>query len=349
MALKDDHLVVSSDVARHGSTDPNQNWNITGQGQIYVFTRNTPGDRHSLWSWKRTLDPREGNLWRTTQSSINTGGVTTRERFGYRVVIDGDSTNGYTIAASAPDRDIQPITGTGTLVRGGAVFVFKGSSNTWSTQGYFNGFDALLSTDRVAGQNFGVTLSLDGDTLAIGAAEHPQGAPPAAGTPTSGASYVFARSVDNVWIQTAKLVDENWFIGFELKVKGDTIYTLSRYPLDYLTGLTPSTQTTGAVHIYHRHNPGELNSDWVLHKTIIPTTFPSALSSVPGIHSNIFVTGTVRNLTGYMYYANDTLYLSVEGTRTGPNNATVYVGGIMEIRESDYYTRVSNNRILVFP
>lgn len=345
MALKDDHLVVSSDVARHGSTDPNQNWNTAGQGQIYVFTRNTPGDRHSLWSWKRTLDPREGNLWRTTQSSINTGGVITRERFGYRVVIDGDSTNGYTIAASAPDRDIQPITGTGTLIRGGAVFVFKGSSNTWSTQGYFNGFDALLSTDRVAGQNFGVTLSLDGNTLAVGAAEHPQGAPPAAGTPTSGASYVFARSVDNVWIQTAKLVDENWFIGFELKVKGDTIYTLSRYPLDYLTGLTPSTQTTGAVHIYHRHNPGELNSDWVLHKTIIPSTFPSALSSVPGIHNNIFVTGTVRNLTGYMYYANDTLYLSVEGTRTGPNNATVYVGGIMEIRESDYYTRVSKESL----
>ena len=345
MALKDDHLVVSSDVARHGSTDPNQNWNITGQGQIYVFTRNTSGDRNSLWSWKRTLDPREGNLWRTTQSSITTGGVTTQERFGYRVVIDGDSTNGYTIAASAPDRDIQPITGTGTLVRGGAVFVFKGSSNTWSTQGYFNGFDALLSTDRVAGQNFGVTLSLDGDTLAIGAAEHPQGAPPAAGTPTSGASYVFARSVDNVWIQTAKLVDENWFIGFELKVKGDTIYTLSRYPLDYLTGLTSSTQTTGAVHIYHRHNPGELNSDWVLHKTIIPSTFPSALSSVPGIHNNIFVTGTVRNLTGYMYYANDTLYLSVEGTRTGPNNATVYVGGVMEIRESDYYTRVSKESL----
>lgn len=345
MALKDDHLVVSSDVARHGSTDPNQNWNTAGQGQIYVFTRNTPGDRHSLWSWKRTLDPREGNLWRTTQSSINTGGVITRERFGYRVVIDGDSTNGYTIAASAPDRDIQPITGTGTLVRGGAVFVFKGSSNTWSTQGYFNGFDALLSTDRVAGQNFGVTLSLDGNTLAVGAAEHPQGAPPAAGTPTSGASYVFARSVDNVWIQTAKLVDENWFIGFELKVKGDTIYTLSRYPLDYLTGLNPSTQTTGAVHIYHRHNPGELNSDWVLHKTIIPSTFPSALSSVPGIHNNIRVVGTVRNLTGYMYYANDTLYLSVEGTRTGPNNATVYVGGVMEIRESDYYTRVSKESL----
>lgn len=344
LALKDDHLVVSSDTARHGSTDPNQNWNITGQGQVYVFTRNTPGDRNSSWSWRRTLDPREGNLWRTTQSTFLAGGVTTRERFGYLVVIDGDSTNGYTIAASAPDRDIQPITGTSTLVRGGAVFVFNGSGNTWSTQGYFNGFDALLATDRKVGQNFGVSLSLDGDTLVVGGAEYSNSAV-AQGPVSSGASYVFARSVDNVWIQTTKLVDENWFIGFEVIVKGDTIYTLSRYPLDYLVALNPSSDTTGAVHIYHRHNPGELNSDWFLHKTIIPSTFPSAMSSIPAVWTNVRVTGTVRYLDGYMCYANNSLYIGVTGNRTGPNNFSVYVNGVMEVRESDYYTRVSKESL----
>jgi hypothetical protein len=335
LALKDDHLVISSDTTRHGSTDPNQNWNITGQGQVYVFTRNTPGDRNSSWSWRRTLDPREGNLWRTAQSTSNSGGVTTRERFGYRVVIDGDSTNGYTIAASAPDRDIQPITGTGTLVRGGAVFIFKGSGDTWSTQGYFNGFDALLATDRQAGQNFGVTLSLDGNTLAIAAAEYSNSAV-AQGIPTSGASYVFARSVDNVWIQTAKLEDETWFIGSELIVKDDTIYTLSRFPISL---------GTGALQIYHRHNPGELNSDWFLYKTIFPATFPhtgvgGVFEGVPGLQTN-----RSMGFTGYMYHANNSLYISVEGRRTGYNNSTNYVNGIMELRESDYYTRVSKESL----
>jgi hypothetical protein len=333
--LKDDHLVVSSDTTRHGSTDPNQNWNITGQGQVYVFTRNTPGDRNSSWSWRRTLDPREGNLWRTTQSTSVSGGVTTRERFGYRVVIDGDSTNGYTIAASAPDRDIQPITGTGTLTQGGAVFIFKGSGDTWSTQGYFNGFDALLATDRKAGQNFGVTLSLDGDTLAIAASAYSNSAV-AQGAPTSGASYVFARSVDNVWIQTAKLADETWFIGYELIVKDDTIYTLSVYP---------TSLGTGAVQIYHRHNPGELNSDWFLYKTILPSTFPhtgvgGVMSSVPGLQTN-----QAMGFTGYMYHANNSLYISVEARRTGYNNSTVYIDGIMELRESDFYSRVSKESL----
>uniref|UniRef100_A0AAU7YR56 Peptidase S74 domain-containing protein n=1 Tax=Micromonas commoda virus TaxID=3057169 RepID=A0AAU7YR56_9PHYC len=334
--LKDDHLIVSSDIATHGSSNPNTFWEHARTGQVYVFVRNTTGDRHSKWSWKRTIDPREGETWNNSIRVVN--GVPVMARFGYSVVIDGDSTNGYTVAVGSPDRDTLSPSGTDVLLTAGAAFVFKGTGNTWVTQSYFDGSDALLPTDRVAEQNFGVSMSLDGDTLTVGATKYPPG------TPTAGAVYVFVRSADDVWIQTSKLEDENWFTGFNTIVKGDTIYSLSRYPLDYLTALAANTTTSGAVHIYHRHNPGELDSEWFLHKTILPTTFPSTMASVPGIHNNTTVTGTVRNLTG-MYHTNNSLYIGVDGSRTGANSATVDVTGVMEIRETDYYTRVSKESL----
>ncbi len=79
--------------------------------------------------------------------------------------------------------------------------------------------DSLLAADAGAGDGFGFSVAVDGDTLLIGAYRHD------AGGPDRGAVYVFERMA-NAWTQTAKLtandgVDLDRF-GHAVALDGDT-------------------------------------------------------------------------------------------------------------------------------
>lgn len=74
----------------------------------------------------------------------------------------------------------------------GAAYVFTRAGNVWSEQA------KLTADDAAAGDLFGHSVGISGDTIIAGAKEHD------AGGENTGAAYIFVRSA-GVWLQQAKL------------------------------------------------------------------------------------------------------------------------------------------------
>jgi hypothetical protein len=116
--------------------------------------------------------------------------------FGQSVALDGD-----TLVVGAAD----PSCATGVngdqlntgCVNAGAVYVFIRAGETWSQQAY------LKASNTHAGDNFGASVSLNGDTLAVGAPNNAN-----SGFLQAGAVYVFTRT-GSTWSQQAYVSNPN--------------------------------------------------------------------------------------------------------------------------------------------
>jgi hypothetical protein len=125
------------------------------------------------------------------------------DRFGTAVSVDGD-----TVAVAARKND-----GAGTDA--GAAYVFTRSGDAWSLQEKVTAFDAE------ARQKFGDVVSLDGDTLAVGARSDN-----VAGK-ESGSVYLFARDSEGDWSEEQKLTPADKAsgdkFGDSVALDGDTL------------------------------------------------------------------------------------------------------------------------------
>jgi hypothetical protein len=155
----------------------------TAAGSAYVFVQSTTG-----WTLQAKLRASDGAPFNF---------------FGFSVALDGD-----TAVVGAPGDE----TAAGRVA--GSAYVFLRSGTTWTEQGH------LTASDGAAGDSFGDSVGVDGDTALIGA--------PFEQTPPEvwvGAAYAFVRS-GTTWTQQAKLVatdgtDEDFF-GRSVAVDGDT-------------------------------------------------------------------------------------------------------------------------------
>ena len=109
------------------------------------------------------------------------------EEFGWSVSISG---NTAIIGARNEDPDL----GGGPISNGGAAYIFVRSGKTWIQE------VKLVPSDIQAGDTFGVSVALDGNTAVIGATGVDVGK-----KSNAGAAYVFTRSGVS-WKQRAKLV-----------------------------------------------------------------------------------------------------------------------------------------------
>jgi len=95
----------------------------------------------------------------------------------------------------------------------GAVYVFTRSGGAWVEQA------KLMASDAQASDQFGVSVSVSGDTAVIGADRE------ATGGSNAGAVYVFTRS-GGAWVEQAKLMasdaQANDVFGASVAVSGDT-------------------------------------------------------------------------------------------------------------------------------
>jgi hypothetical protein len=171
-------------------------------GAAYVFTRSA-----GVWSQQDYL------------KASNTGAG---DLFGSWIYLSGD---GATLAIGARFED-SSAAGVGgneadnSAVDSGAVYVFTRSAGVWSQQAY------LKASNTGAGDLFGamVTLSNDGNTLAVGARQERSNATGINGNATdnnavdSGAVYVFTRSA-GVWSQQAYLKASNTDTGDQFGVR----------------------------------------------------------------------------------------------------------------------------------
>ena len=174
---------VSGDTVVIGASlaDPDS---LEDAGAAYVFTRSD-------------------GIW------IQQAKLTADDKAGYDCFGASISVSGETAMIGAPSADPDSLSGAG------AVYIFTRSDDgIWTQQ------TKLTAGDKTAEDQFGISMSVDGDTAVIGS---PSADPNS--LPYAGAAYVFTRS-DGTWTQQAKLTAddkaENDRFGGAVDVDGDT-------------------------------------------------------------------------------------------------------------------------------
>ena len=181
----------------------NQNNDSTyNSGAVYVFTRAANG------GW-------------TQQAYLKASNTGQSDHFGYVVALSAD---GSTLAASAfwESSNARGVNGNqrdDSIPQAGAVYVFTRSGGRWSQQAYIkasNTGEAGEGDSIGDGDQFGfsLTLSDDGNTIAVGAVSEDSGATGINGNQadnsqvSAGAVYVYART-GTTWAQQAYVKPSN--------------------------------------------------------------------------------------------------------------------------------------------
>lgn len=161
----------------------------THQGSAYVFARSGAN-----WTRQQKLTASDGSL---------------SEEFGYSVAISG-----ATVAIGARSDRI------GTAGFQGSAYVFARSGANWTQQA------KLTASDGAANDYFGSSISLSGETVAIGAPFDDLGAT------AQGSAYVFVSS-GGVWMQQAKLTANDGaqddYFGYSVSISGETAVVGARF------------------------------------------------------------------------------------------------------------------------
>jgi hypothetical protein len=234
VALSDDTLVVGA-VGESSDGSAQDDNSLSNAGAVYVFTRSA-----GVWS---------------QQAYLKASNADAGDRFGYSVAIDGD-----TLAVSAFYEDSN---GSGVNAEqdnsasaSGAVYVFIRSAGIWSQQAY------LKASNPDANDHFGTTLSLSGETLAVGAQDEDGNGSAESDNSmlSSGAVYVFTRAV-GVWSQQAYLkasnADAGDRFGNSLAIDADTLAVAALSEKSASLGVNSdqsdnSINGAGAVYVFTR-------------------------------------------------------------------------------------------------
>jgi hypothetical protein len=209
-AISGDTVVVGAWGESSNATGVNGNQannSADAAGAAYVFVRNGTN-----WTQQAYL------------KASNTGAV---DNFGdSAVAVEGDT---IVIGAPREDSNATGVNGNqsdNSATDSGAAYVFVRSGTNWNQQAY------LKASNTRAGDLFGISAAVSGDTIVIGAGLESSSATGVNGNqsdnsaPHSGAAYVFTRSGTN-WIQQAYLKASNiapyHYFGSAVAISDDTV------------------------------------------------------------------------------------------------------------------------------
>jgi hypothetical protein len=191
---------------------------------------------------------RTGGIW-SQQAYVKASNTGAGDVFGTSVALAGD-----TLAIGAPG-EASAATGVNgnqadnsALGFGsGAVYVFMGTGGIWSQQAY------LKASNTGAFDNFGGSLALSGDILAVGAIGEASTATGIGGNQADnsafnrGAVYVFTRT-GGIWSQQAYVKAPNTGVGdvfgTSVALEGGSLAGGARFEGDF------ATFSSGAVYVY---------------------------------------------------------------------------------------------------
>jgi len=198
----------------------------TNSGSAYIFTRDTAGDNTSNWTQRVKLTASDAAAF---------------DYFGGLQGRDGVAIDGDTVAISAVGGD-----NINSRVKvGGAVYVFTRDTPGSLTSGWTQRAK-LVPSDTASHDNFGISVSIDGDTMVVSSY----------GTSYRGAAYVFRRTTPGTltsgWTQVTKITAsdpiDNALFGISLSLSGDTVVIGAR--------------SNNSAYIFTRDTPGSLTSGW---------------------------------------------------------------------------------------
>ncbi len=254
---------IDGDTIVVGAFGDNGGWDmgstyVSGSGAAYVFTRT-------------------GNTW-NHQQKLTAEDAATHDRFGISVAIDGD-----TIVAGAYNDD-------GGGRNSGSAYVFTRIGNTWNQQ------QKLTAQDGAENDNFGNSVSIDGDAIVVGADRDDDGGP------SSGSAYVFTR-VGNAWSQLQKLTADDGTqadrFGISVTIDGDSI----------AVGASGVEESTGSAYVFTLEG-----SSWIQQQKLTASDAAShdEFGGSVSIAGGTIVVGAYRNDnsgngsgTAYAYGRND--------------------------------------------
>ncbi len=205
-------------------------------GAVYVFIRSS-----STW---------------TQQAYVKASNTESVDRFGFSVSLSSDG-NAMVVGAYGEDSEATGVGGNEALNGAGlsgAAYVFSRSGSTWSQQAY------VKASNTEANDNFGrsVAISLDGNTLAVGAngedseATGIDGNESLSSATESGAVYVFTLS-GSTWSQQSYIkasnteADDNFGISVSLSSDGNTLAVGANGEDSEATGIDGTESVNGAL------------------------------------------------------------------------------------------------------
>ncbi len=230
------HLEDSSATGVGGNQSDNS---ATDSGAAYVFTRS-------------------GTTW-SQQAYLKASNTQTDDEFGYAVSVSNDT---VVVGARGEDSSATGINGSqgNGASFAGAAYVFTRSGTTWSQQAY------VKASNTDPGDIFGTAISIDGDTMAIGAQQEKSSATGVGGdesdnsAPLAGATYVFTRS-GTTWSQQAYVkasnTDANDKFGFSVGLDDDTLVVGAIFEESSATGVGGNESdnsfiAAGAAYVFTR-------------------------------------------------------------------------------------------------
>jgi hypothetical protein len=215
---RDEHVFFGDCVAIHGNTAVVGAFGENGGATVVNGNENDSSKSQAGAAYVYVFN---GTTW-TKQAYLKPSNPDSHDNFGSSVAISGN-----TIVIGSPS-EAGPSTGVnGTVNNGagdsGAAYVFIRSGNSWSQQAY------LKASNTGNGDTFGRSVSIDGDTIIVGAPREDGSSTSVNGANNNGAidagaAYVFKRN-GSTWTQEAYLkasnaqVDDNF--GFSVGVSGD--------------------------------------------------------------------------------------------------------------------------------
>lgn len=230
VSVSNEYVIISASVDDEDASGGNF---LTSAGSAYIFVRSgttwsqqqkiVPSDRaaNDWFGWSVSINgdyaiigaPREdedasgGNTISDAGSAyifVRNGATWTQQQkivasdragdwFGISVSINGS----YIILGSRfDDKDAS---GLNALADAGSAYIFVRSGTTWSQQ------QKLVATDRAAGDEFGIGVSIYGDYAIVGAFFEDENASGANTLSGAGSAYIFTR-IGNSWSQQQKIV-----------------------------------------------------------------------------------------------------------------------------------------------
>ena len=208
---------------------------------------------------------RSGTTW-SQQAYVKASNTEANDQFGFSVSLSGDG-NTLSVGATGEDSNATGINGNendnSASGSAGAVYIFTRSGVAWGQQAY------VKASNTEADDDFGyaVSLSSDGNTLAVGARWEDSNATGLNGIESdnsasngAGAVYLFTRN-GTTWVQQAYVKASNtdvgdWFgASIHLASDGDTLVVGAINERSNATGLNGdqsnnSVTSAGAVYLY---------------------------------------------------------------------------------------------------
>lgn len=205
-------VAVSGDtVAVSGSSD---------RGGVYVFRRSG-----AQWAFEATLQGQETEVF---------------DNFAASLAMDGDTIVVGAYGESSSARSVNGDQTNNDAGSSGAAYVFVRNGSTWTQQAY------LKASNADAGDRFGESIGISGDTIIVGAGFETSGARGVNGDGTdnssneAGAAYIFVRN-GTAWTQQVYLkasnTDEFDLFGFLVAVDRDTAVACSPFEASGATGV----------------------------------------------------------------------------------------------------------------